>query len=78
MGLPYALFGDLVALTLTALAFYWAESKGRIILIAIVSLTYLLPNLFSFGAVSLICLLVRYMTGLYSYIYLKAKGHIEI
>ena len=78
MAIPYALFGDLVALALTALAFYWAESKGRIFLIVIVSLTYTLPRLFSFGALALICLLARYSIGICCYIYLKVKGHIEI
>jgi hypothetical protein len=78
MGIPYALIGDLIALALIALAFYWAESEGRIFLIVIVSLTYLLPRLFPSGALSLICLIARYLIGICCYIYLKFTGQIDI
>lgn len=69
--IPYGAIGTGLAIILIVLAFLRAGNTGRIIILALVSLTFLLPALFSSMAVGLICSVGRILIGIGCYIYLK-------
>jgi hypothetical protein len=69
--IPYGAIGTGLAIILIIMAFFRAGSTGRIIILALVSLTFLLPTLLSSMAVGLICYVGRILIGIGCYIYLK-------
>jgi len=73
--IPYELIGEVIALTLFILAFIEAEVRGRIILVSVFVLLFLLPRFFPSSNLSLLCLLVKLSVGMGSYIFLKYRGY---
>ena len=76
MGIPYDLIGTGIAIILIALAIYEADIKGRIIILALTLLTFLLPALFRSAVLNLICYITRLLLGIVCYIYLKWQSTI--
>lgn len=77
MGIPYGSIGTGVAIILIALAIYEAEIKGRIIILVLALLTFLLPVLFRTAVLNLICYIARLLLGIGCYIYLKWQNAIQ-
>jgi len=71
--IPYKAIGTLLAIVFIVLAVYYAETKGRIIILSLTGMTFLLPILFSSFTLNFICWLVRILIGIGCYIYLKIK-----
>jgi len=77
MQIPYTAIGTGVALILIALAVYEAESNGRIIILALALITFLLPFLFPSRILNLICYIARMLLGICCYIFLRYRGAIQ-
>lgn len=77
MGIPYDLIGTGIAIILIALAIYEADIKGRIIILALTLLTFLLPALLRKAVLNLICFIARLLIGIGCYIYLKWQNAIQ-
>lgn len=73
--IPYALIGEVIALTLFILAFKEAELRGRIFLVSIFVFLLLIPWLFPSSIMSLLCLLTKLAVGMGSYIFLRYRGY---
>lgn len=69
--IPYEAIGTIVAIVLIVLAFYHADIKGRIIILSLSSLTFVLPRLFPSPTLHVVCWAARLFIGMGSYIYLK-------
>jgi len=73
--IPYALIGECIAVILFTLAFIEAEVRGRIFLVSIFVLLFLLPRLFPSSIMSLLCLVAKLAVGMGCYIFLKYRGY---
>jgi hypothetical protein len=73
--IPYQLIGEIIALTLFILAFIEAEIKGRIFLVSVFVLLFLLPWLFPSRIMSLLSLITKLAVGMGCYIFLKYRGY---
>jgi hypothetical protein len=69
--IPYGNIGTIVAIVLIVLAFFHADINGRIIILSLSGLTFLLPRLFPSPTLHVICWAARLFIGMGSYIYLK-------
>ena len=65
------LIGNVASVVLAGWAAYEAEGAGRLIIIALLVLTFLIPALWSASLVSLVCFIGRIVLGLGCFIYLK-------
>jgi len=65
------LIGNVASVVLAVWAAYEAEGPGRLIIIALLVLTFLIPALWSASLVSLICFIGRLILGIGCFIYLK-------
>lgn len=73
--IPYGLIGEGISLFLSILAFIEAEDKGRILLVSLWALSFILPMIFPSLISSRISFFLRLATGIGSYIYLRYHGH---
>lgn len=74
MGIPYGEIGDIIAAVVSILAFWLAETKGRIIIATVMILLFVLPSLFPGNTLSLICFLGRMIFAVGCYLYVKWQG----
>ncbi|MCX6575566.1 MAG: hypothetical protein NTV82_04125 [Candidatus Aminicenantes bacterium] len=65
------LIGNVLSVVLAVWAVYEADGPGRLIIIALLVLTFLIPALWSASLVSLICFIGRLILGIGCFIYLK-------
>jgi hypothetical protein len=72
--IPYGAIGLVVALVFMALAFQEAEAGGRVVILAVLILSFLLPALFSSRTLELVCRIGRLLFGAGCYIYWKYKA----
>jgi len=75
MGI-YTGIGTGVALVLMAMAFHEAENRGRVIILSLAVLTFLLPALFPSSAIWLIFFIARILIGLGCYLYLRYQQNL--
>jgi hypothetical protein len=73
--IPYALIGQGVALLLAILAFSEAEDKGRILLVGLWALSFLLPIVFPSLIMRQVNLFLRLAIGIGCFVYLRYKGY---
>jgi ABC-type spermidine/putrescine transport system permease subunit II len=74
MSLFFGIIGNVVAVALAAKAFYEAETRGRIIILALVGATFLAPRVFP--GISLAAFIARLLVGMGCYFFLKARGEL--
>ena len=73
--IPYRLIGDIIVVAVFVIAFWTAETNGKIILITVMTLLFILPALFSFFAQFGILFFVgRVIFGLVCFLYIKWKN----
>jgi hypothetical protein len=65
------LIGNVVSVILAVWAVYEADGAGRLIILALLVLTFLVPALWSASLVNLVCFIGRIILGLGCFIYLK-------
>jgi len=65
-----------VTIVIAVLAFLEAQEKGRVFLIASMSLTFLLPRIFPSRTMTILCFVGRIMIAVGCLIYLKWQGGI--
>jgi len=65
------LIGNVAAIVLACWAAYEADGSVRLIIMALLVLTFLIPALWSAALVSLICFVGRIVLGIGCFIYLK-------
>jgi len=65
------LIGNVASIVLAGWAAYEANGAGRLIIIALLVLTFLIPALWPATLVSLICFVGRMVLGIGCFIYLK-------
>jgi hypothetical protein len=75
MLIPYGLIGEGIALLLSILAFIKAEDKGRILLVTLWGLSFLLPIIFPSVVIIYVCFFLRLAIGMGCYIFLKYHGY---
>jgi hypothetical protein len=73
--IPYGLIGQGIALLLSILAFTEAGDKGKILLVALWTLSYFLPLIFPSNIMSQALLFLRLAIGIGCFIYLKHQGY---
>jgi lipid-A-disaccharide synthase-like uncharacterized protein len=71
----YGLIGEGIALLLSILTFIEAEEKGKIVLIALWALSFLLTIVFLSFIMRQVSLSLRLATGIGSFIYLSYQGY---
>ena len=71
--IPYGSIGLGIALICIGLAFSEAEYRGRIIILSVAVLSFILPALFSSRALDFVCMIGRLVFGMGCYIYWKYK-----
>ncbi len=75
MQIPYGLIGEVIAGILSILAFIEAEEKGRILLIAVWALSFLLPVIFPSFIMRQVSPFLRLAIGIGCFVYLKYRGY---
>jgi hypothetical protein len=65
------LIANVIAIVLIARAFFEAAATGRIIILALFALSFIVPRVWPGIPVSLICFVVRVCLAIGCYIYLK-------
>jgi hypothetical protein len=65
------LIGNVASVVLAVWAAYEAEGSGRLVIVALLVLTFLIPAFWSATLVSLICFVGRIVLGIGCFIYLK-------
>jgi ABC-type glycerol-3-phosphate transport system permease component len=66
-----SLIGNVLSVVLAGWAVYEANAGGRLIILALLVLTFLIPALWSSSPVNLICFTGRIILGIGCFIYLK-------
>jgi len=74
MQIPYLLVINIIVLIIFIFAFIAAETKGRIILAALLALLFILPYLFPIPAVGWACYIGKAIFGIGCYIYIRYHG----
>jgi hypothetical protein len=75
ISIPYAMIGEVIALVLFIMAFIEAETRGRIFLVSIFVMLFLLPWLFPSSIASLLCLVAKLAVGMGCYIFLRTRKY---
>ena len=73
--IPYELIGQGVALLLSILAFFQAEDKGKILLVSLWVLSFMLPLFFPSLIIGRIGPFLRLAIGIGCFVYLKYQGY---
>jgi len=73
--IPYGTIGLGIALIFMGMAFSEADPTGRIVILSVLVLSFLLPALFSSRLLEVVCRIGRLFFGAGCYIYWKYKVH---
>ncbi len=71
--IPYGGIGLGIALIFIGLAFYEAEATGRIIILCVLALSFILPAIASSYALGVVCQIGRLVFGACCYVYWKYR-----
>ena len=71
--IPYGVIGLGIALTFIGLAFSEAEATGRVVILSVVVLSFVLPAIFPSYALSVICRVGRMIFGAFCFVYWRYK-----
>ena len=71
--IPYGSIGLGIALICIGLAFYEAEATGRIVILSVLALSFILPALFSSNTLDFVCMIGRLVLGMVCFVYWKYK-----
>jgi hypothetical protein len=71
---PYPLIINFLVLVFFLLAFLSAELKGKLILLGIAALLFVLPAIVSFGNVAWIVYAAKVIFGLACYLFIRKQG----
>ena len=72
--IPYDEIGLGIALICIGMAFAEAEARGRILLVSLLVLSFLLPALITSSGLDLVCRIGRLVLGMICFIYWKYKA----
>lgn len=72
--LPYFLIGNVIAIALSALAFYEAGVKGRIVILVLVGATFLVPKLVPGLTISYLMVAARMVIGIGCTIFIRWRN----
>jgi hypothetical protein len=68
---PYLLIGNVISVFLAVYVFIIAETKGRIVIITAMAMSFVIPKLWPDQSVDLICSIGRVLCGIGCVIYIK-------
>ena len=71
--IPYGTIGLGIALIFIGLAFHEAETTGRIVILSVLALSFILPALISSYALEVVCRIGRLVFGACCYVYWKYR-----
>ena len=75
MGIPYGMIADIIIVGVCVVAFWTAETAGKVIIVAIIGLLFFLPSIFSFfGQFGIFFFIGRIIFGIICFLYIKYKG----
>ena len=74
--LPYADIGLLVAIVLMVLAFLESALKGRIVIVVVLVISFILPIVFPSSIISVICSVGRLLFAVGCFIFLRYRTEV--
>jgi hypothetical protein len=69
-----SLIGNILAIVGAGAAFFEAETKGRIFILTLMALTFIIPKIWASLLISSICFVLRMVLAIGCYVYVKYQS----